>query len=100
MIKIFALSAAAVLAGSALAFAQTSSGSSGTTSTTGEMKMTQAQCESLWNRADSSQTGSLTQAQAQAYVTDFKAANTSNSGRLTKSEFMTACGKGMVHNSQ
>lgn len=82
----------ALAASCGLAFAQTGSG----TSTTGGAQMSQAECQSLWNTADSSKAGSLTQSQAQAYVSDFKTADANNDGRLSSTEFQTACQKGMV----
>jgi hypothetical protein len=51
----------------------------------------------MWDRADSSKAGSLTQGQAAPYVTDFKAANISGTGTLTQDEFMAACAMGLVH---
>ena len=38
-------------------------------------KLTQAECDTLWNQANPSGAATITQAQAQPYVTDFKAAN-------------------------
>jgi hypothetical protein len=63
------------------------------------MQLSQEQCQSVWNKADSSKAGSLTQDQAAPFVTDFKAANISGSGTLTQDEFMAACAKGLVHDS-
>jgi len=40
--------------------------------------------------------GSVSQAQAQGVVTDFKAADTNHDGKLSQSEFMAACDKGLV----
>ena len=40
--------------------------------------------------------GSVSQSQAQGVVTDFKAADTNKDGKLTQTEFMAACDKGLV----
>lgn len=63
----------------------------------GAMKMSQAECESLWNRADSSKSGNLSQTQAQSFVTNFTSVDTNNDGKISKSEFQAGCDKGLVH---
>lgn len=65
----------------------------------GAMKLSQAECDSLWNQANPSNAATISQSQAQAYVTDFKAANPDNDGSLDKAEFTKACGKGLVKSS-
>jgi hypothetical protein len=63
--------------------------------------MGQSDCTAAWNRLDAAMSGSVSQAQAQAQtqaqgvVTD-KAADTNNDGKLTHSEVMVACNKGLV----
>jgi len=59
-------------------------------------KMSQADCTAAWTKLDASKAGSVSQTQAQGVVTDFKAADTNNDGKLTQTEFMTACDKGLV----
>ena len=49
-----------------------------------------------WNKVDASKSGSVTQSQAQGVVTNFKAADTNNDGKLSQAEFMAACDKGLV----
>lgn len=78
------------------AFAQTNSPSAGAK---GATKMTQAECAALWNRVDTSRAGSLSEAQAKAYVTDFKALDTNHDNKLSQSEFQAGCDKGLVHSS-
>jgi hypothetical protein len=78
------------------AFAQTTSPSS---KSTGATKMTQAECAALWNRVDSSKTGSISESQAHAYVTDFKAVDTNGDKKLSQSEFQAGCDKGLVHST-
>jgi hypothetical protein len=63
------------------------------------MKMTQAECQSLWNRADAGKSGSVSEAQAKAYVTDFKAVDANSDGKLSQTEFQAGCDKGQVHSS-
>ena len=62
----------------------------------GTMKMSQADCTAAWTKLDATKAGSVSQTQAQGVVTDFKAADTNNDGKLTQAEFMTACDKGLV----
>jgi len=81
---------------SGAALAQTTSPSS---KSTGATKMSQAECAALWNRVDSSKTGSISETQAQAYVTDFKAVDTNGDKKLSQSEFQAGCDKGLVHSS-
>lgn len=63
------------------------------------MKLSQAECESLWNQANPSNAATISQSQAQPYVTDFKAANPDGDGTLDKTEFSKACSKGLVKSS-
>ena len=60
-------------------------------------KLSDSQCTALWDRIDTAKSGSITQVQAQSYVTDFKAVDTNNDGKLSKAEFTAGCGKGVVH---
>lgn len=85
------IASAALAASFGLALAQTGSAPGASA-----QKMTQAECQTLWNTADASKAGSLTQSQAQAYVSDFKSADANNDGRLSSAEFQSACQKGMV----
>jgi hypothetical protein len=85
------LAAAAALAIAVPALAQTT-----TTPKSGATKMSQADCTAAWTKLDTTKGGSVSQSQAGSVVTDFKAADTNSDGKLTQSEFMTACGKGLV----
>jgi hypothetical protein len=96
MKRLFNTMGAAVLAGALLtapAMAQTKNAPSGA------IKLTQAQCTSLWSKIDSSRSGSVTQAAARPYVTDFKAIDSNSDGKLSRAEFMAGCNKGLVHDS-
>ena len=59
-------------------------------------KLTQAECDTLWNQANPSGAATITQAQAQPYVTDFKAANSDGDSTLDQKEFAAACKNGHV----
>jgi len=85
------LIATAALAVAVPALAQTS-----TVPKSGATKMSQAECTVAWNKVDASKSGSVTQSQAQGVVTNFKAADTNNDGKLSQAEFMAACDKGLV----
>jgi hypothetical protein len=88
MLASFAATAALALAMPALA--QTTAPASGAT------KMSQADCTAAWTKLDASKSGGVSQTQAQGTVTDFKSADTNNDGKLTQTEFMSACSKGLV----
>ena len=92
-IKICALSAIAGFVVAAPAAAQSQKSPSGAT------KLSQAQCESLWNRADSAKAGSLTQTQAQPYVKSFGAVDANGDGRISRAEFTQGCSAGQVESS-
>jgi hypothetical protein len=64
-----------------------------------EMRLSQAECQALWEKADASQSGALTSAQAKPYVMDFKTADANGDAKLTSSEFLQACQKGIVSDS-
>jgi hypothetical protein len=59
-------------------------------------QLSQAECDTLWNQANPSGAKSITQAQAQSYVTDFKAANPDGDSSLDQKEFSAACKSGLV----
>src|SRR5205085_6526242 len=59
-------------------------------------QLSQAECDSLWNQANPSGAASITQAQAQPYVTNFKAANPDGDSSLDRTEFSAACKGGLV----
>ena len=65
----------------------------------GAMKMTSAECTSVWNKIDSGKSGSVTQSQATTYVRDFKSADANSDGKLSSAEFQAACDKGMVRDT-
>ncbi|KAB2941218.1 MAG: hypothetical protein K8F92_10065 [Hyphomicrobium sp.] len=88
------LLAGVLAAGSAMAaYAQTDPAASGQEA--GAMKLSAAECASLWNQA-SPDGGPISESQAAAYVTDFKAANPDGDNTLEKDEFTKACDSGLV----
>jgi hypothetical protein len=96
MIRSFASASAAVFAGLLLAgsaMAQT------TTAPKGQMKLTQAECTSIWNTLDSTKAGSVSEAQAQAHVTNFDSVDANKDGKLSRAEFQSGCDRGQVHSS-
>ena len=56
----------------------------------------QADCEAAWKKANPTNAATITEAQAQPYVADVKAANPDNDGTLDKTEFTKACDSGLV----
>jgi hypothetical protein len=56
----------------------------------------QSTCNALWSKVNPGGAATITEAQAQPYVTNFKAADPDNDGTLTKSEFSAACESGYV----
>lgn len=81
----------AILALAVPAFAQTT-----TAPKSPIAKMSPADCTAAWDKLDAAKSGSVSQAQAGATVTDFKAADSNNDGKLTQVEFRAACDKGLV----
>jgi len=71
----------------------------GTASPNSNMQLTQSECSSLWQQAASGNASGLTESQASAYVTDFKAANPDGDTTIDQNEWMAACNKGLIKNS-
>jgi hypothetical protein len=63
------------------------------------MKLSQAQCQNIWQKANPAGAATIDSSQAQGYVTNFKAADPDNDGTLSQSEFNAACAKGYVQDS-
>ncbi len=61
-----------------------------------DMKMTDAQCTTLWSSAMGTATGDLAMDKAQPYVKDFKKADVNGDSKLSASEWKDACSKGWV----
>ena len=58
--------------------------------------MSQSECDALWKQANPSDAATITETQAQPYVSDFKAANPDGDGTLDQTEFSKACSSGLV----
>lgn len=63
------------------------------------VKLSKAECQGIWGRADSAGSGSLSNAQAQGYVTNFTAVDANADGKLSSAEFLSGCQKGLAHDS-
>lgn len=63
------------------------------------MKLSQSECTSLWQKANTANATGVTEAQAKAYVTDFKAVNADGDTTIDQNEWMAACNKGLVKSS-
>lgn len=87
--------AAIVFAGAGAALAQ----GAGDTNPSSSMKVSKAECQAIWSKADSAQNDSLTSSQAAPYVTNFKSVDTNNDGKLSSSEFMSGCQRGLAHDT-
>jgi len=62
-------------------------------------KLSQSECSALWNQANPGGAPTISEAQAQPYVTDFQAANPDGDGTLDQNEFLKACNQGLVKSS-
>lgn len=59
------------------------------------VKLSQADCQTVWKQASQGQ-ASLSQKQAQPYVTDFKSVDANGDGMLSSAEWMNGCNAGAV----
>lgn len=62
-------------------------------------KASAAECETLWNKADSGKTGKIAETVAANYVTDPKLVNKDGDTTLEKAEFTSACEMGLIKQS-
>jgi hypothetical protein len=65
----------------------------------GAVKLSAAQCSTLWDKINAAGATTSDASQAQGYVTNFKAADPDSDGTLTKAEFQAACAKDLVQDS-
>lgn len=93
--KLIAATGIALILGTGLAVAQTSS----SPGAAGNQQLSDAQCQQVWSKLDSQKSGSVSQTQSANYVNDFKQADTNNDGRLSSTEFTSACQRGLVRDS-
>lgn len=92
--KIVAAAGLALALGIGTAAAQTTSPGA-----SGAQKMSQVECQQIWSKLDTSKAGSVSQSQATSYVTDFSKADANSDGRLSSTEFTSACNSGLVRQS-
>ena len=59
-------------------------------------RLSQAECRTLWNQANPSGGPTITMAQAQRYVSDFKSVDRDDDGSISKVEFNAGCKNGNV----
>jgi hypothetical protein len=62
-------------------------------------KLSEAECLTIWNKADAAGAGSVDTSQSQAYVADFASVDANGDGKLTQIEFQDGCAKGLVQAS-
>jgi hypothetical protein len=90
---------AALLAMGGYAFAQDAPVATQEAPAAAGAQLSQADCLAVWSKADAAGKGSLDATQAQAYVTDFTAADENGDGALSQIEFQNGCSKGLVADS-
>jgi hypothetical protein len=61
--------------------------------------LSQAECNSLWNQANSSKGATISMSQAQPFVSEFKSVDTDNDGTISQAEFKKGCNNGLVKSS-
>ncbi len=64
-----------------------------------DLKMTAAQCATLWTEAQAGSSADLSMSMAKPYVRDFKKADADGDGKLSESEWNAACNIGGVQTS-
>ena len=67
-----------------------------TTGMSSGAKLSQADCDAVWRKANPSSAATITETEAQQYVSDVAAANPDMDGTLDKMEFTKACEGGLV----
>ena len=67
-----------------------------TTGMSSGAEMTQADCDAVWMKANPSNATTITEMEAQQYVSDVATANPDKDGTLDKMEFTEACERGLV----
>lgn len=85
-----ALAAALSLAPLSIAYAETQANAPA------DMKMTDAQCTTIWSKASAGATGDLAMDKAKPFVKDFKMADVNADSKLSAAEWKAACAKGWV----
>jgi hypothetical protein len=89
------MTGAAVLAGVALFAGPTVSQAASPSGA----KLSQAECDTLWNQANPSNSPTLSKSLALPYVKDFKNVDADNDGTISQAEFNKGCQDGLVKSS-
>lgn len=85
--------------GTAVAQTQGQTGQPGQAAQPGAQRLSQAQCQALWSRVNPSGGANVAQAQMTSYTNSFAQADTNSDGQLSQTEFMSACERGMIHDT-
>lgn len=59
-------------------------------------KVSEAQCEGLWNQANPEGASSISFDKARNFITDVKAVNPDNDQTIERDEFLKACDRGLI----
>jgi hypothetical protein len=62
-------------------------------------KLSSAECQTIWGRANPSNSPELSLAEVQTYVSHFDKVDLNKDGKLSSAEFMSGCKNGNVHDS-
>jgi hypothetical protein len=62
-------------------------------------KLSSAECQNLWGRANAAGSPELSIAEVGSYVPDFDKVDLDKNGSISSAEFTTGCNKGYVHDS-
>lgn len=62
-------------------------------------KVSQAECETLWLKANPTNAEKLSESAAQAYIADVKAVNPDGDNTIERDEFANACAQGLIKSS-
>lgn len=88
--KTITAAVAAVVVCAAPAFAQT---------TGAQQKLSSAECQQVWNKANPGGEPSVSQTKVEQWVTDVKKVDSNGDGMITSTEFTSACGQGYVRSA-
>lgn len=62
-------------------------------------KVSAADCETLWKKADAGNKGMISEQAASSYISDMKTINADGDTSIEKKEFMAACDHGLIKQS-
>lgn len=64
-----------------------------------DVQLSESECTALWQQANPNNASGLTKSQAVPYVANFNAANPDGDKTIDSTEWMAACGKGLIRSS-